>query len=268
MKALDENKDQSYFLASVQREAFDGVRFPLGELHKTEVRAIARQLGLPNHQRKDSTGICFIGERRMRDFLAAYLPARPGEIVDLNGRVLGEHPGVAFFTVGQRRGLALGGVTGAREAPWYVVDRDIATNRLIVDQDPQHPRLMARRIDLLTPHWIRRPAGAGSDTPLALDVRIRHRQRLQRAELLVGNDGAQLEFAEPQRAAAAGQSARARVVARGDVRKVAANLVVEDAKLDARVAQDVGVGRPPGRRRLQQVRDDRRLVPVEVMGRP
>ena len=206
-RGIDDDKDQSYFLAAVQREAFEGVRFPLGGLHKTEVRAIARRLGLPNHQRKDSTGICFIGERRMRDFLAQYLPARHGEIVDLSGRVLGEHPGVAFFTPGQRRGLALGGVAGAREAPWYVIDRDIPANRLIVDQDPQHPRLMARRIDLLAPHWIRRPEGAGTETPLALDVRIRHRQRPQRAELLVSSDGARLEFAEAQRAAAAGQYA-------------------------------------------------------------
>lgn len=206
-RGVDDDKDQSYFLAAVQREAFKGVRFPLGELRKTEVRAIARRLGLPNHQRKDSTGICFIGERRMRDFLAEYLPAQPGEIVDLAGRLLGEHPGVPYFTPGQRRGLALGGVAGARDAPWYVVDRDIAANRLIVDQDPQHPRLMARRVDLLAPHWIRGPHGAGAETPLTLDVRIRHRQPLQRAELWLTGQGARLEFAEPQRAAAAGQYA-------------------------------------------------------------
>jgi tRNA-specific 2-thiouridylase len=206
-RGLDDDKDQTYFLAAVQREAFRDVRFPLGELRKTEVRAIARRLGLPNHQRKDSTGICFIGERRMRDFLAEHLSTQPGEIVDLRGRVLGAHPGVAFFTVGQRRGLVLGGVAGAREAPWYVIDRDIAANRLIVDQDPQHPRLMARRIDLLPPHWIRRPEDAGAGRSLAVETRIRHRQPLQKARLHASEKGAQLEFTEPQRAAAPGQYA-------------------------------------------------------------
>ncbi len=209
LRAIDDNKDQSYFLAGVARSAFDGVQFPLGELSKTDVRAKARAAGLPNHQRKDSTGICFIGERHMRDFLAQWLPAQPGPIVDSRGRELGRHQGVAFYTQGQRRGLAVGGVAGAAEAPWYVIERDVTGNRLVVDQDPEHPRLMARTIELIDTHWIRRPPEIdGGDRSLALEVRIRHRQSLQAAALEVGADGrSSLHFEQPQRAAAPGQYA-------------------------------------------------------------
>ncbi|MGB0210585.1 tRNA 2-thiouridine(34) synthase MnmA [Algiphilus sp.] len=205
-RAADDDKDQTYFLAAVGRDAFDGVQFPLGDLPKTEVRALARRAGLPNHQRRDSTGICFIGERHMRDFLAQYLQARPGEIVDLDGRVIGQHPGVAYYTPGQRRGLAIGGVAGAHEAPWYVIDRDLARNRLVVDQDARHPRLMAHTLTVRSPHWIRVPNP--SEESMALQVRIRHRQPLQDAALGYLPDGrCELRFADLQRAAAPGQFA-------------------------------------------------------------
>ncbi|MBY8965285.1 MAG: tRNA 2-thiouridine(34) synthase MnmA [Algiphilus sp.] len=209
LRAIDDNKDQSYFLAGVARGAFERVYFPLGGLTKTEVRAKARAAGLPNHQRKDSTGICFIGERHMRDFLSQWLPAQPGPIVDRHGRELGRHQGVAFYTQGQRRGLAIGGIAGAAEAPWYVIERDVERNRLVVDQDPEHPRLMARSIALIDTHWIRQPAAIdGGHRALELAVRIRHGQALQAATLELGAEGrSSLRFAEPQRAAAPGQYA-------------------------------------------------------------
>jgi len=209
LRAADDNKDQTYFLAGVDRSAFSNVLFPLGSLNKPEVRAKARAAGLPNHQRKDSTGICFIGERHMRDFLAQYLAVQPGPIVDRAGREIGQHQGVAFYTQGQRRGLSIGGVAGAREAPWYVIDRDLAHNHLIVDQDAQHPRLMSRTLHLLATHWLRRPSTLDSPgASCTLEARIRHRQHLQEATLQVGADGtSQLHFDKPQRAAAPGQYA-------------------------------------------------------------
>lgn len=209
LRAVDDNKDQTYFLAGVARSAFRNVHFPLGGLTKPEVRAKARAAGLPNHQRKDSTGICFIGERHMRDFLAQWLPAQPGPIVDLQGREMGQHQGVAFYTQGQRRGLSIGGVAGAQEAPWYVIERDVQNNRLIVDQDPQHPRLLSRTLHLIGTHWIRRPSVLNTaDASLPITVRIRHRQALQAATLHLGpDDKCTLHFQSPQRAAAPGQYA-------------------------------------------------------------
>lgn len=204
LRAVDENKDQSYFLATVPRSGFERVLFPIGDLTKPEVRDLARRAGLPNHRRRDSTGICFIGERRMREFLGRYLQAQPGVIEDEQGRRLGEHPGVAFFTPGQRRGLAIGGVSGTPDAPWYVIDRDPARNVLIVSQDSEHPRLMSRLLLTAAAHWIHPPAA----WPARLQVRIRHRQPLQDCHVdAVAGGRLRLDFERPQRAAAAGQYA-------------------------------------------------------------
>ena len=202
LRAADDNKDQTYFLAAVERQHFARVLFPLGGLAKPEVRAIARRAGLPNHARKDSTGICFIGEREFRSFLEAYLKPNPGPIVDDAGQPIGEHRGLMYYTLGQRRGLALGGRRGAAEAPWYVIGKDRDTNVLRVSQQPDHPALMAVEITAAPFRWIRRPQTGRTQ----LQARIRHRQALQDCELLEAiGETVRVRFAEPQRAAATGQ---------------------------------------------------------------
>jgi tRNA-specific 2-thiouridylase len=204
LQAADPNKDQTYFLATVERAMLERVLFPVGGLVKPEVRRLAQQAGLPNHRKRDSTGICFIGERPMREFLARYLTAAPGPIEDERGGALGEHPGLMFFTLGQRRGLRIGGRRGAAEAPWYVIGKDPARRALIVSQDAQHPRLFTREIVTRPFQWLRRP----QPLPGALHARIRHRQALQGCTAGIRDDGAvQLRFDAPQRAAAPGQYA-------------------------------------------------------------
>jgi tRNA-specific 2-thiouridylase len=204
LRAADADKDQTYFLAAVARPMLERVLFPVGGLTKPEVRRIAQQAGLPNHRKEDSTGICFIGERPMREFLSRYLTPAPGPIEDEQGGVLGEHPGLMFFTLGQRRGLRIGGRRGAAEKPWYVIGKDAARRALLVSQDPEHPRLMSRALVTQPFHWIRRP----EPLPGALLARIRHRQALQDCRATPQQDGrVRIEFAQPQRAAAAGQYA-------------------------------------------------------------
>ena len=199
--AQDCNKDQTYFLQAVPRERFERTLFPLGDYRKPEVRAIANRAGFVNHAKRDSTGICFIGERRLRDFLATYLPAREGEIITADGQVVGTHPGVQFYTLGQRQGLGIGGVRGAPEAPWLVLEKDRDRNRLVVTQDPtllDHRGLLAEN-----PNWlIAEPPASGS----RLRARIRHRQPLQpcRIETAAGNQ-LRVHFDEPQRAINPGQ---------------------------------------------------------------
>jgi tRNA-specific 2-thiouridylase len=202
LRAADENKDQTYFLAAVAREQFRDVLFPLGGLQKSEVRDIARRAGLPNHRRKDSTGICFIGERPFNEFLASYLKPNPGPIEDENGRVLGQHQGLAFHTLGQRRGLAVGGVRGARESPWFVIAKDAARTALIVSQDSAHPRLLCLELTTAAFHWIRRSERMEG----RFLARIRHRQALQGCSISSSfDDSLTVRFETPQRAAARGQ---------------------------------------------------------------
>jgi tRNA-specific 2-thiouridylase len=204
LRAADENKDQTYFLATVERAHLDLVRFPVGGLAKPEVRRLAQRAGLPNHRKADSTGICFIGERPMREFLARYLAPAPGPIEDERGRVLGEHAGLMFFTLGQRRGLRIGGTRGAAEAPWYVIGKDPERRALLVSQDARHPRLYSRTLVTRPFQWIRRP----EPLPEALHGRIRHRQALQECRAVVRADGkVDIGFALPQRAATPGQYA-------------------------------------------------------------
>jgi tRNA-specific 2-thiouridylase len=202
LRSADENKDQTYFLAAVAREHFERVLFPIGGLTKPMVRDIARRAGLPNHTRKDSTGICFIGEREFRAFLSHYLQPNPGPIEDDAGTIVGEHRGLMYYTLGQRRGLAIGGRRGAREAPWYVIAKNGARNVLVVSQDANHPLLMSTRIVAAPFHWIRRPA----TLPPRLTARIRHRQALQECAVTdARGDTVEVTFHQPQRAAVAGQ---------------------------------------------------------------
>jgi tRNA-specific 2-thiouridylase len=204
LRAADDNKDQTYFLATVERATLERVEFPVGGLTKPEVRRIAQAAGLPNHRKADSTGICFIGERPMREFLARYLQPAPGPIEDETGRVLGEHPGLMYFTLGQRRGLRVGGQRGAAEKPWYVVGKDAARRALLVSQDARNPRLFSHALVTRPVQWIRRP----EPLPGVLQARIRHRQALQECRAaVVDGERVRIDFMQPQRAAVPGQYA-------------------------------------------------------------
>ncbi len=172
-KAADLAKDQSYFLHSVEPAALSRTLFPLGDWSKAEVRRRAQAAGLPVHDKRDSTGICFIGERPFTEFLSSHLALRPGPIETDDGRVIGEHRGLSFYTLGQRSGLHLGGRRGARAAPWYVADKDRARNALIVVQSADHPRLLCARFEVLDLNWLAPPAGAGAQFDCAVKTRYR-----------------------------------------------------------------------------------------------
>jgi tRNA-specific 2-thiouridylase len=203
LRAADAGKDQTYFLHAVDREALRATRFPLGELQKTEVRAMAKAGGLPNHDRKDSTGICFIGERPFAEFLGRYLPDEPGDIEGPGGEVLGRHAGLSRYTLGQRQGLQIGGVAGQPDAPWYVAGKEPARNVLKVVQGHDHPDLFDQRLAARAPHWI---AGTPPGLPLACTARTRHRQPDQPCRVMAGADGGlEVLFDRPQRALTPGQ---------------------------------------------------------------
>ena len=174
LKAADASKDQSYFLHQLTQAQLAPVLFPLGDLHKREVRTIARREGIPTWAKKDSTGICFIGERPFRDFLARYLPRAPGPIETTDGRVVGHHHGVAYYTLGQRQGLAIGGVRDGAALPWFVAAKDRGRNALIVVQGHDHPLLYRAVVDAQAMHWI---AGAPPAAPTlpALGAKTRYR---------------------------------------------------------------------------------------------
>ncbi len=203
LRAVANNKDQSYFLQSVTQAQFEGVGFPLGDLEKPEVRAIATQHGLATSNKKDSTGICFIGERRFKDFLKTYLPAQPGNIVTLEGQQIGKHDGLMYHTLGQRQGLGIGGVKNAPDAPWYVVGKDLVANELIVAQGNNNPALFCRRLQTEVIEWIGpAPIKSGS---MHCTVKTRYRQPDQACEIVVHEDHFEVIFEEPQRAVTPGQ---------------------------------------------------------------
>lgn len=204
LRAKDRGKDQSYFLHQLGQAQLAATRFPLGELEKGEVRRIAAAAGLPTAAKKDSTGICFIGERDFRSFLAQYLPARPGEMRTPDGIVVGTHPGVFYFTLGQREGLHIGGVRGRPQAPWFVVGKDLARNLLYVDQGHDSPWLQSTTLLSETAHWI---AGAPPAPRFACTAQTRYRQADEPCEVEVRNDGSlRVRFARSQRAVTPGQS--------------------------------------------------------------
>ncbi len=200
LRGKDGAKDQSYFLHRLTQGQLARVMFPLGELKKAEVRRMALEAGLPNHAKKDSTGICFIGERPFREFLNRYLPKVPGPMVDDRGRTLGEHIGLAFYTIGQRKGIGLG---GAGE-PWYVAGKDLAANKLIVVQGHDHPLLMKRTLAADEASWI---AGAPPPERSRHTAKTRYRQAdapCTLSRVLESEIG--VEFAAPQWAVTPGQS--------------------------------------------------------------
>ena len=198
-RSRDENKDQTYFLNQVTEEQIANAIFPLGALEKGEVRAIAKKAGLPVWEKKDSTGICFIGERNFRAFLSQYIPMQKGEIVTTEGKVVGEHEGVFYYTLGQRKGLGVGG--GGNGEPWFVVAKDVLNNRLIVTQG-ETDLLYSSALTVDHFHFIADRLPEGESRVLA---RIRHRQPLQKATALVQGDRVQVTFDEAQRAVAEGQ---------------------------------------------------------------
>jgi tRNA-specific 2-thiouridylase len=212
LRGLDPTKDQSYFLHRLTQEQLARAMFPIGHLEKREVRAIAERIGLGNAKKKDSTGICFIGERPFREFLNRYLPTRPGPILTEDGRSVGEHVGLAFYTLGQRKGIGLGGSRGGSGEPWYAARKDVAGNTLYVVQGHDHPWLMSRRLEADHAHWIAGEPPADDGT---LGAKTRYRQADARCSLhwAIGDRFA-LGFDEPQWAATPGQSA---VLYRGEV---------------------------------------------------
>ena len=203
-KGKDPGKDQSYFLHAVSAEALAETVFPLGELLKGEVRQIARDRGLPVHDKKDSTGICFIGERPFREFLATYLPANPGPMRTPDGEVMGEHQGLMYYTLGQRQGLLIGGHRDHGEEPWYVVGKDLADNALIVAQG-EHEMLFSDGLRATDASWIGK-APDGLDNGLRCAAKVRYRQADQACVVrALGDNRLDVRFAAPQKAVAPGQ---------------------------------------------------------------
>lgn len=184
VQSVDQNKDQTYFLNGVRREQLQNVLFPLGCIKKSVVRALAEEAGLATTRKKDSTGICFIGERRFKDFLSQYLPAQPGDICNDAGEVLGQHQGLMYYTLGQRKGIGIGGIAAADERPWYVARKCLKSNRLFIVQDSEHPWLMSKSAQLSSINWISHVqtfcAPGENWTGFA---RCRHRQALVPVEL-------------------------------------------------------------------------------------
>lgn len=204
LKAIDAAKDQSYFLHLLGQHQLAHAVFPIGELRKEEVRVLAREAGFAVHAKRDSTGICFIGERDFAEFLSRYVPARPGDIVTTDGRIVGRHGGIAFHTLGQRGGLGIGGSREGTGEPWFVVGKDPARNQLIVDQGSQTPHLHSRRTITARAHWI---AGAPPAARFEAAVKTRYRQPDQACTVEVRDDGTlDVRFDAAQRAVTPGQS--------------------------------------------------------------
>ena len=230
LRGVDRGKDQSYFLHQLGQAQLSATRFPLGDLPKEQVRRIAREAGLPTAEKKDSTGICFIGERDFREFLGRYLPARQGEMRTPDGQQVGEHPGVFYFTLGQREGLHLGGVRGFAAAPWYVVGKDVATNTLYVDQGSDSPYLQSTRLRTEVAHWV---AGSALGERFTCTAQTRYRQADEPCEVTVGDDGTlEVRFDRPQRAVTPGQSL---VLYDGDECLGGAVIATTDAPLEQRL---------------------------------
>jgi tRNA-specific 2-thiouridylase len=212
LKGLDPQKDQSYFLYTLTQEQLAQSLFPVGELDKSRVREIAKKIGLENHAKKDSTGICFIGERKFKAFLNEYVKAKSGLIKTVEGKVIGEHDGLMFYTLGQRQGLKIGGLKNASEQPWYVVAKNIEDNTLIVAQGHNHPALFTRSLIASHIHWIN---GLPEAFPLTASAKTRYRQPDQACIIEpIDKEYCKVIFDEPQRAVTPGQSV---VFYQGDV---------------------------------------------------
>lgn len=204
LKGLDSNKDQSYFLYTLGQQQLARSLFPLGEMEKPQVRALAREYGFENAAKKDSTGICFIGERKFQAFLSRFLPAQPGEIRTPYDQLIGRHNGLMYYTLGQRQGLGIGGVKGASDDAWYVLAKDLENNVLIVGQGRDHPFLYHNLLTLKKVNWV---AGAAPGKSFRCRAKIRYRQADQDCLAQVDASGeARVQFDRPQRAITPGQS--------------------------------------------------------------
>jgi tRNA-uridine 2-sulfurtransferase len=211
LKAGDLSKDQSYFLHRLTQAQLSRVVFPLGGLKKTEVRKIAEKAGLANFAKRDSTGICFIGERPFREFLNRYLPKQPGAMRTPEGRVVGEHIGLAFYTIGQRKGVGIGGLKGVEGGAWYVAGKDLEKNELVVVQGHDHPLLLRERLSAQDLAWV---SGRAPDALAQYAAKTRYRQADAECRIGAAEDGLDVEFAAPQWAVTPGQSV---VLYRGEV---------------------------------------------------
>jgi len=204
LKAVDTNKDQTYFLHQLDQFQLSKSLFPLGMLTKPDVRALAEQNGFANYAKKDSTGICFIGERKFKDFLSQYLPAQPGDIQTVDGDIIGEHDGLMYYTLGQRQGLKIGGSRQGDGQPWYVVEKNLADNILIVAQGHDHPRLFTDTLIASHLHWI---ADIPDQAPFTCFAKTRYRQNDQACSILEWDENScKVQFDQLQRAVTPGQS--------------------------------------------------------------
>jgi tRNA-uridine 2-sulfurtransferase len=203
LRGLDADKDQSYFLHAIGQAQLSRTLFPIGELPKPEVRRLAREARLPVHAKKDSTGICFVGERDFREFLGRYLPMRNGDIVTTDGQRVGEHGGTFFYTLGQREGLNVGGVKGRPMAPWFVVGKDVQRNLLVVDQGHDSPYLFSATLRASGVTWTR---GAPPAAEFGCRAQVRYRQRDQACRVRVHGEVVDVAFEDAQRAVTPGQS--------------------------------------------------------------
>ncbi len=205
IRGADDNKDQSYFLYTLSHEHIAKTLFPIGHIPKPDVRDLAKQHDLLTHDKKDSTGICFIGERKFSDFLSKYLPAQPGTIETVDGETIGKHQGLMYHTLGQRKGLLIGGKKDHGDEPWYVVEKDVARNVLIVAQGADHESLYSIGLYATQLHWVDR---LGPKQAIRITVKTRYRQADIDCELIpLENNHAKIIFDSPQKAVTPGQSA-------------------------------------------------------------
>jgi tRNA-specific 2-thiouridylase len=206
LRGLDSNKDQSYFLHALNQYQLSHAMFPIGEYDKPVIRELAKSSNLTTHDKKDSTGICFIGERRFSTFLEKFLPAKPGDIVTVDGETIGNHNGLMYYTLGQRKGIGIGGLRETEEEPWYVVGKELDDNNLIVAQGHDHPAMFHNVLESSQLNWI-----AGTEPDLDVDkklsAKIRYRQQDQACTLIKMNESRyKVTFDESQRAITPGQS--------------------------------------------------------------
>ncbi|MBK2105596.1 tRNA 2-thiouridine(34) synthase MnmA [Francisella philomiragia] len=204
VKGLDDSKDQTYFLYTLGQEQLKQTMFPIGDIEKSRVREIAKENNLVTFDKKDSTGICFIGERKFKDFLSKFLPAQKGEIHDENGIKIGMHDGLMYYTIGQRQGLGIGGVKNRPEIPWFAAQKDLENNVLIAVQGHDHPMLFKDTLQAIDLSWV---AGSTPADSFRCSAKVRYRQKDQPCSVEVNNDGSvNVVFDEPQRAVTPGQS--------------------------------------------------------------